>query len=73
MESGENWGKLDPQVTKQIHGSNPTKHQHTNKSQKKLGLFFVRYFRIRMKNNKIRLETQRGGSEIVINLSSDPR
>ena len=37
MESGE---KLDPQVTKQIHGSNSTKHHHTNKSQKKFGAIF---------------------------------
>ena len=41
MEIGE---KLDPQVTKQIHGSNSTKHHHTNKSQKKLGAIFVGQF-----------------------------
>ena len=31
---------LDPLVTKQIHGSNPTKLHQTNKSQKKLGAIF---------------------------------
>ena len=34
------WGKLDPHVATQIHGSNPTKLQHTNKSQKKIGAIF---------------------------------
>ena len=36
------WGKgekLDPLKTKQIHGSKPTKSQHTNKSQKNGGYF----------------------------------
>ena len=37
---GEEGEKLDPHVAKQIRGSNPTKLHHTNKSQKKLGLFF---------------------------------
>ena len=40
------WGKgekLDPLKTKQIHGSNPTKFQHTNKSQKN-GAIFVGNF-----------------------------
>ena len=64
---------LDPLETKQIHGSNPTKHEPTNTSQKKLGLFLVGTFRIRTKNNKIRLETQRGGSEIVINVALDTK
>ena len=40
---------------------------------KKLGLFLVGNFRIRTKNNKTRLETQRGGSEIVINMALIPR
>ena len=31
--------KLDPLVAKQIHGSNPTKLHHTNKS-KKIGAIF---------------------------------
>ena len=31
---------LDPLETKQIHGSNPTKHHQTNKSQKKIGAIF---------------------------------
>ena len=38
-----NWGKmdgkLDPLKTKQIHGSKPTKSQHTNKSQKNGAIF----------------------------------
>ena len=37
---GEDGGKLDPHVAKQIRGSNPTKLHHTNKSQKKLGAIF---------------------------------
>ena len=51
-------GKLDPHVAKQIHGSNPTKHHHTNKSQKKLGLFLVGIFGIRTKKNKNKLENK---------------
>ena len=31
---------LDPLETKQIHGSNPTKFYHTNKSQKNWGYFW---------------------------------
>ena len=69
-ERGEN---LDPLKTKQIHGSKPTKSQHTNKSQKKLGAIFAGDFRIRTKNNTIRLETQRGGSEIMINVAHDTK
>ena len=38
------WGKLDPHVATQIHGSNPTKLHHTNKSQKKIGAIFVGQF-----------------------------
>ena len=64
---------LDPLETKQIHGSKPTKFQHTNKSQKIWGIFLVGNFRIRTKNNKTRLETQRGGSEIVINVAFDTK
>ena len=45
-----NWGKdgekLDPHAETQIHGSNPTKLQHTNKSQKKFGAIFDGDFRI---------------------------
>ena len=72
-KGGERGEKLDPLKTKQIHGSKPTKSQHTNKSQKKLGLFLVGNFRIRTKNNKTRLETQQGGSEIVINVALDTK
>ena len=64
---------LDPLETKQIHGSNPTKLTQTNKSQKKIGAIFGGDFRIRTKNNKIRLETQWGGSKIVINLAHDTK
>ena len=31
---------LDPLESKEIHGSKSTKHQQTNKSQKKLGAIF---------------------------------
>ena len=51
---------LDPLETKQIHGSNPTKHHQTNKSQKKLGLFSVGIFKIGEEHNKIRLENNEG-------------
>ena len=57
---GKIGGKLDPQVTKQIHGTNSTKHHHTNKSQKKLGLFLVGIFEIGEQHNKIRLENKEG-------------
>ena len=33
-------GKLDLPATHEIHGSNPTKFHHTNKSQKKFGAIF---------------------------------
>ena len=43
-----NWGKEDGNLvlpaTHEIRGSNPTKLHHTNKSQKKLGLFLVGNF-----------------------------
>ena len=39
-----NWGKadgkLDLPATHEIHGSNPTKYHHTNKSQKNWGYFW---------------------------------
>ena len=41
--------------------------------KKNLGLFLVGNIRIRTKNNKTRLETQRGGSEIVISLALDTK
>ena len=66
-------GRLDLRATHKIHGSKPTKSQHTNKSQKKIGAIFGGDFRIRTKNNKIRLETQWRGSEIVINLAHDTK
>ena len=44
--------KLDPLEAKQIHGSNPTKFHHTNKSQKKIRAIFVGNFQIRDKINK---------------------
>ena len=45
-------GKLDLPATHKIHGSNPTKLHHTNKSQKKLGLFLVGIFGFRTKTTK---------------------
>jgi len=73
-----NWGKdgekLDLPATHEIRGSNPTKLHDNNKSQEKnLGLFLWGNFRIRTKNNKTRLETQRGGSEIMINVAHDTK
>ena len=60
-----NWGKdgekLDLPATHEISGSNPTKLHHTNKSQKKLGLFLWGNFWIRTKNNKIKLENKERG------------
>ena len=41
---GEGGGKLDPLETKQIHGSNPTKHHQNRQITKKLGLFLVGNF-----------------------------
>ena len=58
-KGGDDGGKLDLVKAKQIHGSNPTKLHHTNKS-KKIGVIFVGNFRIRDKINKARLATQRG-------------
>ena len=49
---GDNGGKLEPHVAKQIHGSNPTKLHHTNKSQNKLGLFLVGIFGLGRKTTK---------------------
>ena len=49
---GRDVEKLDPLDVKQIRGSNPTKLHHTNKSQKKLGLFLVGIFRFRTKTTK---------------------
>ena len=51
-------GKLYPLMAKQIHGSNPTKLHHTNKSQKKLGLFLWGIFELGTKSTKTRLATQ---------------
>src|SRR4051812_11362381 len=62
MEIGEKVGEmLDLPATHGIHGSNPTKLHHTNKSQKKFRAIFGGDFRIRMKNNKIRLENKERG------------
>ena len=57
---GKDGGKLDLPETHEIHGSNPTKLHHTNKSQKKLGQFLWGNFRIRKKINKTRLENTTG-------------
>ena len=53
---GDDGGKQDPLVAKQIHGLNPTKLHHTNKSQNNLGLFLVGIFKIGEEQNKIKLE-----------------
>ena len=37
---------LDPLETKQIHGSKPTKHHQTNKSQKNWGYFWWGFFNL---------------------------
>ena len=57
-QGGDKGEKQDPLKTKQIHGSNPTKFQHTNKSQKKLGLFLWGIFELEMKSTKTMLATQ---------------
>ena len=72
-KGGDKGEKVDPLKAKQIHGSNPTKFQHTNKSQKKLGLFLWGIFELGRKTTKTRLETQLGGSEIVINMAHDTK
>ena len=60
-KGGEDREKLDAHVAKQIHGSNPTKLHHTNKSQKKnLGLFLVGISEIGEEINKTRLENTTG-------------
>ena len=64
---------LDPLETKKIHGSKPTKHHQTNKSQKKWGLFLVGIFGFRTKSSKRRLENGGGGSKIVINVAHDTK
>ena len=69
---GDKGEKLDPLKTKQIYGSKPTKFQHTNKS-KKIGDIFVGNFELGRKTTKSRLETQWGGSEIMINVALIPR
>ena len=49
---GKGGGMLDLPATHEILRSNTTKLHHTNKSQKKLGLFFGGDFRIRIKITK---------------------
>ena len=55
---GKGGEKLDLHMAKQIHGSNPTKLHHTNKSHKKGGLFLVGIFEIGEEHNKIKLEKE---------------
>ena len=66
----EDGGKLDLPATHEIRRSNPTKLHHTNKSQKKLGLFLVGILKIGEEHNKIRLENKKGGSNFVRNHGS---
>ena len=69
MEGGETWGDARSTCNK----ANPRiKINKTHKSQKNGG-YFSGYFRIRMKNNKIKLENEEGGSEIVINVAHDTK
>ena len=64
---------LDPLETNQIHGSNPTKLRQTNKSQKKLGLFWWGFSKLGKNTTKLGYKTQWGGSEIVINVAHDTK
>ena len=59
-KGGDKGEKLDPLKLKQIHGSNPTKFQHNNKSRKTFGGIFVGNFRIWDKINKTKLENKQG-------------
>ena len=51
-KGGDDGEKLDPLKAKQIHGSNPTKLHHTNKSQKNWGLFLWGIFELWTKSTK---------------------
>ena len=51
---------LDPLATKRIHGSKSTKHHKNSQITKKIGALFGGDFRIRTKNNKIKLENEEG-------------
>ena len=55
---------LNPLETKEIGGANPRKLHHTNKSEKKLGLFLVGIFEIGEEHNKIRLENNEGRLQV---------
>ena len=55
-----------------ITPTNKTSSQLT-KHKKKFGAIFGEDFRIRTKNNKIKLVKRRGGSEIMINLAHDTK
>ena len=66
---GDDGGKLDPLVAKQIHGSNPTKLHHTNKLQKIVGGYFWWGFSKLGKNRTKSSQKTRGrGSKYVINV-----
>ena len=45
-------GRLDLRPTHKLHGSKPTKSQHTNKSKKKFGAIFVGIFGLGRKTTK---------------------
>ena len=73
MESGVNLGKARSTSNKanpQIKFNKIPSHQQI---KKKLGLFLWGNFRIRTKNNKTKLKTKRGGSEIMINVAHDTK
>ena len=52
---------------------NQQNNTKTNKAQNILGLFLVGIFEFGEEHNKTRLAAQRGGSEIVINVSLDTK
>ena len=69
-KGGKDGGKLDPLETKQIHGSNPTKHHPKPTNHKKIGLFLVGIFKIGEEHNKTWLENKEAGSNFVRNHGS---
>lgn len=69
----EGWGKArstQHKANPRIQTNKISTHQQITK---KIGAILVGNFRIRTKINKTRLERQRGGSEIVINVAHDTK
>ena len=67
---GKDGGKLDPPETKQIHGSNPTKHHQNQQITKKIGAIFGGEFSNLGRNQQTRLENKEGGSNFMRNRGS---